>query len=49
MGHETLHWEGFGQITPQGSPQADEEEKLERKGRRMGLPPAGRPNGGGGI
>ena len=37
MGNDTVHWEGFGQIPPQGGPQADRETTSKRTGRWMGV------------
>ena len=44
---DTLHWEVFGRISPQGGPQDDGETTSARKGRRMGITPAGGRGGGG--
>ena len=30
VGNDTVHWEGFGQIPPQGGPKADRETTSER-------------------
>ena len=49
VGHDTLHQECFGCITPQGGPQADGEETLESTGRSMGISPAGGCDDGGRI
>ena len=48
MGHDPTHREGVGRIPPQGGPQADMEDTLDREGRRVDIPPAGRCDGGGG-
>ena len=47
VGHDTTHWEGFGQIIPPGGPQADLETTLEGTGRSMCLSPAGGLDGRG--
>ena len=47
VGRDTLHWEGFGRIPPQGGPQSDREATSERMGRSMGIPPSGGRGGGG--
>ena len=47
--HDTLYLEGFEQIPPQGSPQADGEATLESMGRSMGISPSWGRNGRGGI
>ena len=49
MGHVTVHWEGFGWITPQGGPEADGEATLEKMGWSMGIPPIGGRDGEGRI
>ena len=49
MGNDTAHREGFGRIPPQDGPQADGETILDRKGKWMGVSPAGGSNGGGRI
>ena len=49
MGDDTPHWEGLGRIPLKGGPQTDREETLARKGWRMGLPPSGGCDFGGGI
>ena len=46
VGHDTVYWEGFGNITPQGGPKADEKATFERTGWSKGLPPSGEGNGG---
>ena len=49
VGDDTTHWEGFGQISPQGVPQADGMTTSERSGRWMGVSTTGGSDGGGGI
>ena len=49
MGDEVAHWEGVGQIQPQGGPQADREATSEREGRSVGIPPVGGRDGGSGT
>ena len=39
MGDEAMHREGVRQIPPQGDPQADREEKSDRGGRSVDIPP----------
>ena len=41
VGDDTAHWDSYGQIPPQGGPQADGTTTLERKGRWVGVFPAG--------
>ena len=41
------HWEGFGQIPPQGGPKDDREVTSAREVRHVGIPPAGARDGGG--
>ena len=49
VGCDTAHWEGFGNIPPQGGPQDDVEATLESTGRSMGISPTIGRDGGGGI
>ena len=49
MCHDTRHSEGFGEIPPQGDPQADRKATLEKKVRHICLTPAGVHDGGGRI
>ena len=49
VGNDTMHWEGFGQIPPQGGPKADRETTPERTGLWMGVSPTGGTDGGGRI
>ena len=49
VGNETLHWEGFGRITPLGGPQADGETTFDRTGRWMGVSKSGGSYDGDGI
>ena len=48
VGYDSMHWEGVGQIPPQGGPKDDGEETLEREGRHVDIPPAGIRDVGGG-
>ena len=41
MGPYSAYEEGFGQIPPQGGPQAERKTTAERTGWRMGLPLSG--------
>ena len=47
MDGKSPHNEDVGRIPPQGGPQTDGEEILEREGRRVGIPLSGRSDGGG--
>ena len=49
VGDDTVHWEGSGRNPPQYVPQDDRTETSEREGRGMGVSPAGRNNGRGGV
>ena len=45
---DPTHWEGFGQIPPQGGPHSDKEETSAREGQRVDIPPTGGRDGVGG-
>ena len=49
MDYDPPHWEVVGRIPPQGGPQADVEATSAREGWRVGIPPSGGCNGGGGA
>ena len=41
MGNEAAYWEGVGRIPPQGGPQYESEDTLEREGGSVDIPPEG--------
>ena len=49
MGPDAAYEEGIWRIPPQGGPPADGTAALEGEGRRLGLPPYGGCDGGGGV
>ena len=49
MGPDAAYEEGIGRIPPQSVPQADGTAAVEGAGKRLGLPPYGGCDGGGGV
>ena len=49
MGDETMHWEGFGDIPPQGGLQADRKATTEESWWEISASPSGRGDGLGGV
>ena len=49
MGDDAAHWEGVGRIPPQGGPQAERGETLERGGQSVDITPSGGRDGGSGT
>ena len=49
VGDDTMHWEVFGLIPPQGGLQADRAATSEEEGREVGVSLAGRRDEGGGV
>ena len=49
VGDDTVQWEGFGRILPQGGPQADGTATADGERQEVGISPAGGGSGGGGV